>query len=320
MLAYILRRLLIAIPVFFGITAIAFGVLAAAPGDPIFAMVDPQVLQQMSPEAVEQMRERLGLNDPVPVRYVRWVQQLAQGNLGYSISTRRSIGDELGTRLGATLQLMGSALLVGIVIGVPLGIISATRRYSKLDYILTIWAFGMIAIPPFFLGLILIYAFGVYLGILPTGGRWTLGEDPTVGDALRHMILPVTVLGLGFAAPIMRYVRSSMIEVLRQDYLVTARAKGLSEFTVMYRHAARNALLPVVTVIGLYLPELVAGAVITEQVFQWPGMGLMAVKAASSRDPSLMQGVVLVVGVAVLLSNLIVDVLYTILDPRIRFR
>lgn len=319
MLQYILRRLLISIPVFFGITAIAFAALAAAPGDPIYAMVDPQALQQLTPEVIEQMRSHLGLNEPLPVRYVKWVGELASGNLGYSTVTRRPISEELGSRLGATAQLMGTALTVGIVLGVPLGMISATRQYSAFDYALTFWSFGMIAIPPFFFGLILIYVFGVYLGVLPTGGQSTLGQEPSAGDTLRHLILPVTVLGLGFAAPIMRYVRSSMLEVLRQDYLTTARAKGLTEYTVLLRHATRNAILPVVTVIGLFLPELVAGAVITEQVFQWPGMGQMAVKAATSRDSSLMQGVVLVVGAAVLISNLVIDVIYTVLDPRIRY-
>ena len=319
MLRYIIRRLLISIPVFFGITAIAFAALAAAPGDPIYAMVDPQALQQMTPEAIDNLRRDFGLDQPAPIRYVKWVRELASGNLGYSISSRRSIEEELTSRLGATLQLMGAALAIGIVVGVPLGMISATKQYSKLDYALTVWAFGMIATPPFFLGLILIYLFGVYLNVLPTGGRSTLGEDPTLVDTVRHMIMPATVLGLGFAAPIMRYVRSSMLDVLRQDYLTTARAKGLAEVRVLVRHAARNAILPVVTVVGLHLPELVAGAVITEQVFQWPGMGQMAVKAATSRDPSLMQGVVLVVGVAVLVSNLVVDIVYTILDPRIRY-
>lgn len=319
MLQYIIRRLLISIPVFFGITAIAFAALAAAPGDPIYAMVDPQALQQMPPEAVARMRAQLGLDEPVPVRYVKWVRELASGNLGYSTSTKRPISEELSSRLGATAQLMISALVVGILLGVPLGIVSATRQYSKLDHALTFWSFGMIAIPPFFFGLILIYVFGVHFHWLPTGGRSTLGGSGSIGDDIRHMILPVAVLALGFAAPITRHVRSSMLEILRQDYLTTARAKGLSEYTVLIRHAARNAILPVVTVIGLFLPELVAGAVITEQVFQWPGMGQMAVKAATSRDPSLMQGVVLVVGAAVLLTNLLIDIIYTMLDPRIRY-
>lgn len=319
MLRYIIRRLLISIPVLFGITAIAFAALAAAPGDPIYAMVDPQALQQMPPEAIDSLRRELGLDQPAPIRYVKWLRELGSGNLGYSISTRRSIADELGSRLGATVQLMGTALAIGLVVGIPLGLISATRKYSRLDYALTVWAFGMIATPPFFLGLILIYCFGVYFNVLPTGGRSTLGQEPTLVDTLEHMVLPATVLGLGLAAPIMRYVRSSLLEVLKLDFLTTARAKGLAESAVLSRHAVRNAMLPVVTVIGLHLPELVAGAVITEQVFQWPGMGQMAVKAATSRDPSLMQGVVLVVGLAVLLSNLLVDIAYTVLDPRIRY-
>jgi peptide/nickel transport system permease protein len=316
---YIIRRLLISIPVFFGITAIAFAALAASPGDPIYAAVDPEALQRMTPEAVQALRHQYGLDQPAPIRYVKWLGQLARGDLGYSISTRRSINAELSLRLGATLELMSVALALGILIGVPLGMVSATRQYSRLDYSLTVWSFGMIAMPPFFLGLILIYVFGVHFRWLPTSGRSTLGEPTSFVDSAKHIIMPATVLGFGFAAPIMRYVRSSMLDVLRQDYLVTARAKGLAEASVLLRHAGRNALLPIVTVLGLYLPELVAGAVITEQVFQWPGMGQMAVKAATSRDPSLMQGVVLVVGVAVLLSNLLIDILYTLFDPRVRY-
>jgi peptide/nickel transport system permease protein len=320
MTRYIIRRLLISIPVFFGITAIAFAALASAPGDPIYAMVDPEALQHMTPETIQTLRHQYGLDQPAPIRYVKWLRQLAHGDLGYSISTRRSINAELNARLGATLELMGLALAAGILIGVPLGIVSATRQYSKIDYLLTIWSFGMIAAPPFFLGLIMIYVFGVHFRWLPTSGRSTLGAHTTFIDSAKHVIMPATVLGLGFAAPIMRYVRSSMLEVLRQDYLVTARAKGLAESSVLLRHAGRNALLPIATVLGLFLPELVAGAVITEQVFQWPGMGQMAVKAATSRDPSLMQGVVLVIGAAVLLSNLVIDILYTVLDPRVRYR
>lgn len=320
MTRYIIRRLLISIPVFFGITAIAFAALASAPGDPIYAMVDPEALQHMAPETIQTLRHQYGLDQPAPIRYVKWLRQLAHGDLGYSISTRRSINAELHARLGATLELMGLALAAGILIGVPLGIVSATRQYSKIDYLLTIWSFGMIAAPPFFLGLIMIYVFGVHFRWLPTSGRSTLGTAPTFIDSAKHVVMPATVLGVGFAAPIMRYVRTSMLDVLRQDYLVTARAKGLAEAAVLLRHAGRNALLPIATVLGLFLPELVAGAVITEQVFQWPGMGQMAVKAAASRDPSLMQGVVLVVGVAVLLSNLLIDILYTVLDPRVRYR
>lgn len=319
MIRYIIRRLLISIPVFLGITVIAFAALAASPGDPIYAAVDPEALQRMTPEAVQVLRHQYGLDQPAPIRYVKWLRQLARGDLGYSISTRRSINAELSLRLGATLELMSVALALGILIGVPLGMVSATKQYSRLDYSLTVWSFGMIAMPPFFLGLILIYVFGVHFRWLPTSGRSTLGEPTSFADSAKHIIMPATVLGFGFAAPIMRYVRSSMLDVLRQDYLVTARAKGLAEVSVLLRHAGRNALLPIVTVLGLYLPELVAGAVITEQVFQWPGMGQMAVKAATSRDPSLMQGVVLVVGVAVLLSNLLIDILYTLFDPRVRY-
>ena len=316
---FILHRLLISVPVLLGITFIAFTALSFAPGDPLLARIDPSILAQQSPEWLEERRHELGLDRPVLIRYAKWLAGLAQGDLGFSIVTHRSIADELAFRLPATLQLMGAALLVGLCIGIPFGIISAVKQYSKLDYTLTTFTMVMISTPTFFLGLLAIYVFGVTFRILPTSGVATLGAPPSVLDRLSHLVLPAGILGLANAAYLMRYTRASMLEVLRKEYITTARAKGLKRTAILLRHALRNALISVITVIGVLLPELVAGAIVTEQIFAWPGMGFMAVRAAADRDPSLLMGVVLVVGIGVLLSSLLADISYAIVDPRIRY-
>jgi peptide/nickel transport system permease protein len=214
---------------------------------------------------------------------------------------------------------MGAALVLAVLVGVPFGIISALRQYSKTDYTLTSVTMLLTSTPTFVLGLMSIYIFAVWIHALPTSGIQTLGKPFTIPDFAAHMILPVLVLGLSSAAPLMRYTRASMLDVLNSEYVVTAKAKGLASRTVTIRHAFRNSLIPIITVVGLLLPELVAGAVITEQIFAWPGMGQLAVRAAADRDTGLMMGVVLVFGVAVLVTNIVVDVVYGIVDPRIRF-
>ena len=214
---------------------------------------------------------------------------------------------------------MGTAIAIAIIVGVPFGVLSALRQYSPLDYVLTTVTMLMTSTPSFVLGLGGIYLFAVWLDIVPSGGIGDLGRPFSISRLRGHLILPAMVLGLRAAAQLMRYTRAAMLEVLNSDYVVTARAKGLAPRTVIVRHAFRNSLIPIITVIGLLLPELVAGAVITEQIFAWPGMGQLAVRAAKDRDPALMMGVVLAVGTAVLLTNILVDVLYTRVDPRIRF-
>jgi len=316
---YIVRRLLIALPVLIGITFLAFVALSLAPGDPLLARVDPNILAQQSPEWIVQQRHALGLDRPVPIRYLTWLGGVLRGDLGFSIVTHRAIASELMQRVPATLQLMAASLIIGIGIGLPFGVLSAIRPYSTLDYVLTFFTMIMISVPTFFMGLLVIYLFGVNLRLLPTSGMTTLGAASSPTDRLRHLILPAGILGLRYAALLLRYTRSSMLDVLGKEYLTTARAKGLRNRTVLSRHALRNALIPIITVVGLLLPELVGGAVITEQIFAWPGMGFMAVRAAADRDPSMLMGVVLVVGTGVLLTNLLVDLAYGIADPRIRF-
>lgn len=316
---YLLRRLLIAIPVLLGITFVAFAALALAPGDPILARIDPSILAQQSPEWIEERRRELGLDQPIPVQYVKWLSGLVQGDLGYSVATRRSVGDELRTRLPVSLKLMGAALLFGLVVGIPFGALAALKQHSRLDYALSSLTMLLISTPTFFLGLLAIYLFGVHLRLLPTGGMATLGAIPNLSDQIRHLVLPATVLGLRNAALLMRHTRSSLLEVLREDHVTTARGKGLSQRVVFLRHVLRNALIPIISVLGFLLPELVVGAVITEQVFAWPGMGFMAVRAAADRDPSMLMGVVLVVGIGVLISTLAADIAYAVADPRVRF-
>jgi peptide/nickel transport system permease protein len=317
---YIIRRLLISIPVLLGVTVFSFVFVHLAPGDPVEALIDPVMRADLGPDWVAQRKAELGLNQPLPVRYAVWLGQLAQGNMGYSLVSRQSVGAQIRERVGPTLLLMGTSLLVAIGLGVPLGILSAVRQYSLLDYLATIAGFVAISTPSFFLGLGLIYLVAVNLRLLPTSGMYTLGVDRSLGDLLAHLVLPVTVLGLGQTPQILRYTRSSVLEVLRQEYVTTARAKGLAERIVLLRHTLRNALIPLITVVGLSLPNLLGGAVITEQIFQWPGMGWLAVRAVNGRDYPVLMGVILVTATLVLLSNLLADVLYARADPRIRYR
>jgi peptide/nickel transport system permease protein len=332
--AYLIRRILISIPVIIGITLIAFFVLASAPGDPVRALVDPEALGRMTPEQVDQLRQRLGLDGPIYVRYARWLglepliaavtgsqdaaRGVLQGEFGFSIKSGRAIIDEVGPRIGPTLFLMGTAITIAICVGIPFGVIAAVRQYSRLDYFLTSFSFIMISTPTFVLGLIFIFIFAVQLRILPTGGLFTLGKEFDPGSRLSHVILPAAILGFANAALLMRYTRAGMLDVLSSDFMTTARAKGLRRYVVLIRHGFRNALLPIITVIALILPELVAGAIVTEQVFAWPGMGLLAVRAAADRDPSLMMAIVLIVSIAVVVSNLVADFAYAYADPRIR--
>ncbi len=317
---YALRRLAISVPVLLVVTVIAFFLVNLAPGNPVDAMIDPATRAEMGPEAIEARKAALGLNDPLFVRYGKWLREVVQGNLGYSVVSGQSVGEQILDRLGPTLLLMGTAIILGTLIGIPLGIISAVRQYSGIDYFTTVLGFLAISTPSFFLGLAFMYFFAVHLGWLPTSGMRTLGVPESTIDLIEHMIMPVTVLTLANTPLSMRYARSSMLEALRQDYVTTARAKGLRERIVLVRHALRNALIPLITIIGVSLPEMLSGAVITETIFQWPGMGLLAMRAVNGRDYPLILGIILVTAALVLVSNLIADLLYAVADPRIRFR
>ncbi|RIK37354.1 MAG: peptide permease [Chloroflexi bacterium] len=314
---YILRRLLINIPVLFGITILVFTFVQLAPGDPVSAYLRPEL--GASEEMRQQMRRQLGLDQPAPVRYLRWLEQTIQGNLGYRIVGGQPVNGTIARALRASGLLMGTALAIGCLIGIPLGILSALRQYSRLDFTLTAVAFLGVSSPSFLLGLGGLYLFGLKLRLFPIGGMFSATGSASIGDVLHHLALPALILGFGYIAILMRYTRSSMLEVIRQSYITTARAKGLADSTVVLRHSFRNALIPVLTVIGLALPEMVGGAVITETVFTWPGMGSLLIDAVNGRDYPLIMGISLCVAIAVLIANLLTDVAYALADPRIRF-
>lgn len=310
---YILKRILIAIPVLIGITLIDYAIMCLA-GSPLEMLKGPRI----SDAALQEKEIAAGLDKPLIVQYFVWLWQLLQGNLGYSMKSYEPVSAMIGSHIGPTLLLMGASLALSLLIAVPAGIYSAVKQYSKGDYAVVTASFIGSSIPSFFLALILIYIFTVKLGILPSGGMNTLGMDGSVADTIRHMVLPVTVLAVSLAGSNIRYIRSSFLEILQQDYLRTARAKGIGYKRVIWKHAMRNALLPIVTVIGMQIPMLFGGAVIIEQVFSWPGLGLMTMTAIMGRDYPVIMGVCLLSAVVVLVSNLITDILYALVDPTIQ--
>ena len=313
---YVARRLLTAIPVLLGITAMVFLFVNMLPGDPLLAQYN---LEQLGAVDLTALRHELGLDRPLPVQYVFWLGRMLRGDLGYSYTSHQPVLREISWRVLPTLELMGAALLVSVVVGVGFGILSALRHYSVMDYLLTFMSFLFAGIPEFFFSLVFMYAISVKLKLLPMIGMLTPGIPFSLGDHLGHLLLPVLVLGLARAAPILRYARSDMLDVLREDYLNTARAKGLREVVVILRHAFPNALLPLITVIFLNIPALFGGAIIVETMFQWPGMGMLYVTAVGGRDYPMIMGLALFTALIVLAFNLLADLAYAFADPRIRF-
>ncbi len=316
---YVLRRIALIFPLMFAITVVNYTIYVLSPGDPVSALLNPESMRYLEEEDLQALREAMGLNKPVHVRYLIWLREALRGNLGYSTQMRLPVQHIIVRDIGNTLGLMGFALLFSTVAGIVLGIISALKQYSMLDYILTGIAFGGIAVPGFFFALLLIYVVGLRLEWFPVGGIVTVGAPPSVGDRLWHMVLPVVALSYEGLSTLLRYTRASMLEVVRQDYITTARAKGLAERTVIMWHAFKNALLPVITITGLRLPTLVGGAVLIESVFNYRGIGHTLVAAAGGRDYPLLMGGLLVTAIMVLLSNLIADLAYAWADPRIRY-
>lgn len=316
MFSYIIRRLLIAIPVLIGVTIVNFLIINLAPGNPVDMMIDPTI----SAAEIMEKKEALGLNDPLYIQYFRWMVNLLHGSFGYSFSSFQPVGQMIGERIGPTALLMGLSMIVGLIIALPLGILSAVKQHSKLDYLATGGAFVGISVPNFFMALTLIYIFSLQLKVLPSGGMITLGGNGGIGDRLLHLVLPVMVLGITFAGKKIRYVRSSVLEILGQDYLRTARAKGLHEYVVINKHALRNALIPIITVVGLEIPALLGGAVITEQIFSWPGIGQLTMSSIMSRDYPTLMALNLMAAIMVLSANLLTDVVYSVVDPRIKYK
>lgn len=310
---YILKRILIAIPVLLGITILDYVIMCIA-GSPLEMLQGPRV----SEAALEAKKIALGLDQPIYIQYFVWLEQLFHGNLGYSMKSYQSVSSMIASHLGPTLLLMGSSLVLSLLISVPAGIYSAVHKYTKGDYAVVTASFLGSSIPSFFLALLFVYIFSVNLGWLPSSGMTTLGKDGDILDLLWHMLLPTLVLTCSLAGSMIRYIRSSMLEILQQNYLRTARGNGISERTVIWKHAFRNALVPIITVVGMQIPVLFGGAVIVEQVFSWPGLGLMTMSAIISRDYPVIMGVCLLSAVVVLVSNLVTDILYALADPRIQ--
>jgi peptide/nickel transport system permease protein len=316
MIAYTARRVAQMIPLLVGISIILFAVIQAAPGGPEGALLESG--RFIDPAVIEAYRERLGVDQPVHIQYVRWLSAAVSGDLGTSFSTTRPVTEMIGERLPATLELMGAAFIVAAVLAIGLGIVSAVYQYSWFDHLGTGLSFVGVAMPVFWLALILQLVFGVYLGWLPIAGTETVGAS-SLGDHLLHLILPTIVLSINYIAGWSRYLRSSLLGVLRADYVRTARAKGLPERRVIGIHALRNALIPLLSVMALNLSSLFSGAVITETVFAWPGIGRMFVQAMFARDYPLLMGVLMLGSLMVIVFSLIADLLYGFLDPRIRY-
>jgi peptide/nickel transport system permease protein len=312
MLMFILRRLLSAIPTLILVSLFVFTLQKLLPGDPVLAMAG----EERDPAVMEYLREKYRLNDPLPLQYLNWVGNVLKGDFGTSLRTEQPVTTLLASKLPVTLELAVFALLIALLIGIPTGIISAVRKGTAVDYGANIVALSGISIPHFWLGILLIMVFAVKLQWLPASGFVPMGED--FGQNLKTLILPAFVLGAGLSGILMRHTRSAMLEVLRTDYVRTARAKGLFPRTVILKHALRNALMPIVTLTTLLFGELLGGAVLTEQVFSIPGFGKMIVDAVFNRDYAVVQGVVLCVAIGFLLLNLLADVLYRLINPRLR--
>ncbi|PLR77965.1 peptide permease [Bacillus sp. V3-13] len=320
MYKYIIRRFLVFIPMLFVLTIAVYALIHAAPGDPIAGrLLDPNI----DPAAIEKQREALGLNDPVHVQYWNWVKNAAKGDFGQSIAYKgRSVSDLIGDRIINTLYLGTFALILTLIVGIPIGIYSARKPYSLLDYGATAFGFFGLAVPSFFFGLVIIYFFSIHLGWFPSQGSVSspglTGMELFV-DRLHHLILPGITLGLAGTASYMRYMRSEVLDVLGSDYIRTAKAKGMTDRTVLYKHTLRNAMIPIITLLGFEIGTLLSGAIITEGVFQFPGIGTLFITSIGNRDYPVIMALNLMFGFFILLGNLLADIFYSIVDPRIRY-
>jgi peptide/nickel transport system permease protein len=310
---YIIRRVVLMVPVAFLVTIIAFGLLRLAPGDPVLMFAG----EERDPETLNQIRRSLGLDQPMPVQYVVWLGHAIQGDFGRSLRTRQRVGEAIAERLPATLELGGAALTMSITVALVVGTLSALRRNSAIDLLATGFTIAGVSFPNFFLGLLLILFFALVLRIFPPGGYQPLASEP--GENLRRLVLPTITLATASMAVNMRQVRSSLLDVFGQDYIRTARAKGLSEGAVVARHALKNGLIPVVTLVGLQIGAIIEGAIITETIFLWPGVGRLVVDSIGGRDYPVVQAVVLLSAISFMFSTLLVDIVYGLLDPRISY-
>ncbi|MEM5543983.1 ABC transporter permease [Sulfitobacter sp. AS92] len=312
MLSFILRRLVIAIPTIILISVFVFTLQKLLPGDPVLAMAG----EERDPQVLEFLREKYRLNDPIPVQYFTWIGNALTGDLGISLRTNQPVLELIGQKLPVTIQLATMAMIFAMVIGIPAGIFSAVKKGTVTDYVANVVALSGLSIPNFWLGIMLILLVSVKWKLLPASGYVPLSEDPI--RSITVMLMPAFVLGTALAATLMRHTRSAMLSVMSSDYVRTARAKGLVERKVILKHAFRNALTPIVTLTALLFGELIAGAVLTEQIFTIPGFGKLVVDAVFNRDYAVVQGIVLVTAVGFIFMNLLADVAYVLLNPRLR--
>jgi peptide/nickel transport system permease protein len=316
---YIIRRVFIALLLLLGITVINFLIINLAPGDPISRMVNPEL--GLGREQLDELHRQFGLDKPIAVRYAYWLREAATGNLGYrmTVQDHRPVTEVLRERIPRTLQLMVTAIFIANAVGILFGVVSALRQYSVLDYVLTFFAFLGISTPSFFVALGFIYLLALKAGWFPTSGMRNPLGDGSFLDNLHHLALPAMALAIEYVAGMMRQARASMLEVLNQDFMTTARAKGLRERSVVVRHAMRNAAIPLITMFSLYLPGLIGGSIIIEVIFQWPGMGSLAIDAVNGRDYNMLMAITLIGATMVLVANLLADIAYAYVDPRIRY-
>jgi len=313
---YITRRLIQAIPLLLGISVASFAILKAVPGGPLAAYEsNPNVTD----EDLRRLEHTFGLDQPLPVQYLNWLGKFVVGDWGYSFVSHQPVLGLIGERLPNTVYLMGTVFLTVLVLAIPIGVLTAVKQYSWFDHLVTGATFAFLSTPTFWLGLLLIIAFGLQLKLFPLGGMATLGMPFDPIDRLRHLVLPVATIALVQLGSHVRYLRASMLETITQDYMRTARAKGLSERTLVVRHALKNAAIPLVTVVALDLPELFVGALVTEQIFGWPGMGRLFWDSATRSDYPVLMGILAVSSALIVVANLLADVVYGYLDPRIRF-
>ncbi len=317
MYSYLFRRLLQTIPVMFGVSIVAFLIIHLAPGDPVLMLLPQEATQS----DIEEMRRSLGLDRPLAIQYFSWLQSVLSGDLGQSLFTSRPVIVEVLERFPNTILLTVTSIFLAIVFGMPLGILAAVKRGSSLDTGSMVASVIGWSMPNFWIGLMLIIVFGVWLKWLPTSGMYDLmAEERTLLDLLRHLILPSFTLAVSHMAYVARFTRSSLLEVLNQDYIRTARAKGLREQFVVLRHGLRNSLIPIISVLGVTIGHLLGGAVIVEAVFAWPGLGNLMIKGIFARDFPLVQGAMLFAAVTFIFVNLVADILYAVVDPRIRYQ
>jgi peptide/nickel transport system permease protein len=312
---FIVKRLLQAIPLLIGVSIIGFAMMHLAPGGPLAVYtLNPTITAQ----DIERIKHVFGLDQPIYIQYMKWAAGMFTGNWGNTFFGGRPVLDVILERMPATFLLMGSGMSVAIVIGMLIGILGAVRRYSVFDYLATTGAMVALSFPTFWFGLMTIFIFSLKLGWLPSGGMFTLGGDEDILDLIRHLILPTVVLALVLVAQWSRYTRSSFLEVIHQDYIRTARSKGLSGSRVLFRHAFPNAVSPLIALAGVQLPWLFSGALVTETIFGWPGMGRLFVDSLTMKEYPVLMGMIMVTAAAVIIGNLLADVINAIIDPRIR--